>query len=118
MNQLLTCIADAGGGYEIIVFTPWVFVNALGVIGLVVLVGQRYLAATILGCVPLISGMGLLILTLYWHRFDLTSVVQAAEWNLLVVLFPGIPLVLGLVVFLLGYSGYRKARGSAERHPQ
>ena len=106
------------GGYEIIVFTPWVFVNALGVIGLVMLVARRYLAAIILGCVPLVSGMAVLVLTLYWRGFDFASVVKAAEWNIWVVLFPGIPLVLGLIVVFPGFSGYRKVRGSVEQHTQ
>ena len=112
MNQLM-CIANAMGGETawIVPFIPWMFVNVLGVVGLIMLIARRYLAAMLLGCVPLVSGMAVLILTLYWNRFDLALVVRkAVEWNIGIILFPGIPLMLGLVVLLLALPKYEKLR--------
>ena len=118
MNQALF-IATAMGGETlgIVLFILWVFVNALGVIGLVMLVARRYLAAMLLGCVPWVCGMAVLILLLYWRDFDVASVLDETESSIFVAVFAGIPLVLGWIVVLLGDSGRRKARRSAERHP-
>ena len=110
MNLSLCIGAAMDWGQEVFVFGAWGVVNLLGVVGLVMLTARKYLVAGVLGGVPLAGGMTMMTLTLCWHGFSVVDVMEVATRNTWVVLFPGIPLVLGLVVLLLAVSGRSEPR--------
>ena len=91
----------------------WGVVIAVGLTALVLLATRRYLAAAVLSSVPTVAGAILFTLILYWRRFSVFSVIEAMTYNVWMMLLPGVPLALGLVVLLLAIRGYRKQRRSA-----